>query len=445
MARVVESADRRRFIRLSAAGGAAVGLAGAVPRGFSQPAPPPRPGDGQTVTEPERDVPVWGQYDVVVVGGGIAGVAAAVAAARNGASTCLLEKEFALGGLATLGNVVVYLPLCDGMGNQVIAGIGEELLRLSVADGFNPIPACWLPDGDMEQRRKVRYRVTFNPASYMLALEEWVLASGVHLRYDVRFCTVVKRGDTIQAVVVESKSGRSAVLCRAVVDASGDADVCARAGEPTVSVRTNVAAGWFYTWDRQQLRLVPHSEEFGRDPNLAPKGERGFAGDDADDVTAQVIESRKGIRRRLEALRGKSPDKPLFAAILPTIPSFRMTRRLHGAAVVRESDDRRWCDGCVGMTGDWRKAGPIYFLPLGCLVGVVSKNLTVAGRCISADGPAWDVTRVIPTCAVTGEAAGTAAALAARDCGGDVSRLPLHVLQRRLQEQGVPMDRRLAR
>ena len=82
----------------------------------------------KTVEEPAREIPVWGEYDVIVVGGGVAGVAAAVAAARNGARVCLIEKAHALGGLATLGLVVYYLPLCDGRGNQVIGGLGEEII-----------------------------------------------------------------------------------------------------------------------------------------------------------------------------------------------------------------------------------------------------------------------------------------------------------------------------
>ncbi|MBT6144972.1 MAG: FAD-dependent oxidoreductase, partial [Gemmatimonadetes bacterium] len=85
------------------------------------------------VTEAERTLPVTAEADVIVAGGGIAGVAAAIAAARNGASVCLLEKSYGLGGLATLGNVTVYLPICDGMGRQVMGGLAEELLHLSVA------------------------------------------------------------------------------------------------------------------------------------------------------------------------------------------------------------------------------------------------------------------------------------------------------------------------
>ncbi len=409
----------------------------------------PKPADGArgpqpTLLEAERRLPVSGSFDVVVVGGGIAGVAAAVAAARNGASTCLLEREQGLGGLATLGNVVVYLPLCDGQGNQVIAGMGEELLKLSVGDGFNPLPACWLPNGDVEQRRKERYRVTFNPASYTLDLEEWVLQARVKLLYDTRFCDVLRDGNRIQAVVVENKSGRSAIVAGCVVDATGDADVCARAGERTVSLRTNVAAGWFYTHDRKQMHLVCNSEDFPRDPREMPKTARVFAGDDAEDVTAQILATRVLIRARLAKLRADAKGGPVFPAILPLVAGFRMTRRLEGRIVLREEDNRRWFDDTVGMTGDWRSAGPVYFLPLGCMAGTVNDNLITAGRCISADGPAWDVTRVIPTCAVTGEAAGTAAALACRAGDGRLSRLGPVALQEHLRRQGVLIDRSFA-
>ena len=80
----------------------------------------------QMFAEPERNIPIEAEYDVCVLGGGVAGAAAALAAAREGTKTCLIEKEYALGGLATLGLIVIYLPLCDGNGRQVISGIGEE-------------------------------------------------------------------------------------------------------------------------------------------------------------------------------------------------------------------------------------------------------------------------------------------------------------------------------
>lgn len=391
------------------------------------------------ISEPARRVPVSGSYDVVVVGGGIAGVAAAVAAARCGASVCLLEKECALGGLATLANVIVYLPLCDGMGRKVIGGLGEELLKLSVHDRPEAIPACWRRGGDKAERPRKRYRVNFNPAVYMLALEALVLKEGVTLCYDTRFCDVVRKGARVTAVIVENKSGRSALTCGAVIDASGDADVCARAGEETVSLRTNVRAGWYYYRAGGAPKLSCLSKPFDSYGRKHPRGGRGYGGEIAEDVTAQMVDTRKLMRKQLPALaRGGEPVEPL---ILPLIPSFRMTRRLRGRFELEESDDHGWFADVIGMTGDWRKRGPVYALPFRCLTGVKTDNLLVAGRCISAGNSAWDVTRVIPTCAVTGEAAGTAAALACAEARGRVSKLHFGRLRARLDAQGVMIDR----
>ena len=107
------------------------------------------------VTEPERRLEIKEKYDVVVAGGGIAGISAALAAARGGAKTLLIEREFSLGGLATLGLVTIYLPLCDGKGRQVSFGIAEELFRLSVKYGAEAnYPEMWLSDHTVEERAK---------------------------------------------------------------------------------------------------------------------------------------------------------------------------------------------------------------------------------------------------------------------------------------------------
>lgn len=399
------------------------------------------------VIEPAKRLPVTGAYDVVVVGGGIGGVAAAVAAVRNGAKTALIEKECALGGLATLANVIVYLPLCDGKGHQVIAGLGEELLRLSIRDGYDRVPTCWEPGGDTEARKEKRYRVRFNPASYLLELERLVVDTGVDLFYDTRFCDVGRDADSVRAVIAESKSGRSAFLCKTVVDASGDADVCARAGEEVVSLKTNVASAWFYASEGKGkgLKLIPLSQSFPADPRKKPNDCPGYAGDDVRDVTAQILHSRRLLRARLEAMRGGDDASDVSPILLPTIASFRMTRRLKGTLELKESDERRFFDDCVGMTGNWRKSGPIYYLPLRSLAGTKNRNLLAVGRCISAAGPCWDITRVIPTCAVTGEAAGVAAARAAQTTDGNVDRLDISALQATLKDQGVIIDSSFAR
>lgn len=377
---------------------------------------------------------------MIVVGGGMAGVAAAVAAARNGAAVALLEKECSLGGLATLGNVVIYLPLCDGMGHQVVKGLSEELLKLSVRDRYDKIPSCWTPGGDIQERIHSRYRVQFNPASFMLALEELLLEEGVAVHYDTRFCDVKKKGAQIAAVVVENKDGRSALLAKTVVDATGDADVCARAGEKTVSLATNTPTAWFFYSDGEDVKLSTVHVPFDGHGQSVSTGESGYAGDRACDVTQHVIDSRKLIRKEL-ALRAVSSGS-VHPLVLPTIPTFRMTRRLKSSIELDEADERKCFPDSIGMTGDWRKPGPVYYLPFRALIGVKTANLIAAGRCISA-GTAWDITRAIPACAVTGEAAGTAAALASHMKSPRFSGIDIHALQAQLRKQKVLLKKQI--
>ena len=400
------------------------------------------------VLEPERKVPVTGAYDVVVAGGGIAGVAAAVAAARNGASVCLLDKESGLGGLATLGNVIVWLPICDGRGRQVIGGLGEELLRLSVADlgqnnptaQFFGVPTCWLPGGDAVERKKKRYVAHFNPVAYTLALEKLVVDNGVTLLYDTRVCQVQRDGERIRHVIIENKSGRQAVAARVVVDATGDADLCYLGGEQTESLDSNVLCGWFYLLKDGVPHLQCLSNRF--DPNCGKNNADGpfLRGDDAEQVTAHILGTRDLVRRRIAEWRELNPGVEIQPFQLPTIACFRMTRRLVGEFSLGERHMHQFLPDATGFTGDWRKAGPVYSIPLRALRGVRNRNLLTAGRCISADTTVWDATRAIPTCAVTGEAAGTAAALAAKTADGDVHALDVARLQAVLRDQRVLLD-----
>lgn len=400
------------------------------------------------IAEPSRQTPVAGDYDVVVVGGGIAGVAAAVAAARSSARVCLVERYCALGGLATLGNVTMWLPICDGRGKQVIAGLGEELLKLSVADLpkdypaalFRRVPACWIGEGSRLERSRHRYRADFNPASYFLALEKLLVDSGVTLLYDSRFCAVHRQGAGLSHVIIENKSGRSALAARTFVDATGDADVCFAAGEETQSLDSNVLAGWFYTLAGGELKLHHLSKPYS--PLADTEGAEGpfFCGDDAGQVTAHIVETRAMLRDRLARFRAEHPEKDAQVLMPATFACFRMTRRLVSDFSLGEKHIHQWFDDAVGLTGDWRKPGPVYALPLRSLRARQSNNLLAAGRCISADTTAWDVTRAIPTCVVTGQAAGTAAALAARHAQGDLGALDFSLLKNGLLEQGVLLD-----
>jgi hypothetical protein len=403
-----------------------------------------------TVLEEARQIPVVGSYDVVVAGGGIAGVSAALAAARAGSTVCLLEKACALGGLATLGNVIVYLPLCDGLGHQVSAGISEELLLLSVNDvpaaipeiHVKPVPSAWRKGGTIAERMKERYLAAFNPVTFAYKLERLLLRNKVKLYFDTRFVAARKEGTRISEVFVENKSGRCAIRCKAVVDATGDADVCAAAGEKTASLRSNVRCGWYYYLDNGQLKLSCLSKAMDSDGRRLPSSGRNFRGDDADQVTAMLLASRQLTMRDFQTRTANSAGLT-FPVMLPQIPCFRMTRRLVGNRVLRKSDDRRWFENTLGMTGDWRHSGPVYCLPLEILAGVQTANLITAGRCISSAGRAWDVTRAIQTCAVTGQAAGTAAAFLALDQLHDFQNLEVETLQKYLQKNKVIINRKL--
>ena len=155
--------------------------------------------------------------DIAVVGGGHAGIEAALAAARNGAKVMLTEKQCILGGLATAGIVTIYLPLCDGKGKQVSFAIAEELLKLSVMYGAeDKYPKAWLEGGSIEEKTKKRYEVQFNPHLFAIEAEKLLVSAGVKILYNTQICETVMNGDKISAVIVENKSGRGALLTQAV-------------------------------------------------------------------------------------------------------------------------------------------------------------------------------------------------------------------------------------
>ena len=384
-------------------------------------------------TEPARELSSFESRDVVVAGAGFAGVSAALAAARLGASVCLVEKSCSPGGLGTLGLVTDYLPLCDGLGTQLIGGIGEELmLGVSRYDGSAP-PAGWRKGSGVPAGSDGRYMLTYNPAAMELYLEEALLREKVTLLYDTRCCGVLKDRDRITGLIVENKSGRGVIEGKMFVDATGDADLCAAAGEPVIESGQNVCAWWFYSSGDGISTLNRRSDAFWP----VTEGTATYRGCDGRDVSALLTESRSRIRRFLAEKGGAA--QPL---LVPHLPQFRMTRRIAGRETVREEDEGRWFESAIGLCGDWRRAGPRYSIPFGALCPERTVNLLAAGRCISSDEAAWDTLRVIPVCAVTGEAAGTAAALAAAG-SRDTRNLSVRSLQEQLKKQGVILDRAL--
>jgi hypothetical protein len=346
--------------------------------------------------------------DVAVLGGGMAGVAAALASARSGARTLLLEKEYALGGLATLGLIVVYLPLDDGLGVKMSASLSEELLRCPLDIGPGEIPAVWADEqATEEERRGVRYQVTYNAASMMIAAERLLLNAGVKLLYDARLSSAETEGNRVKAVGVETKRGRMEVEAAAFIDCTGDADLCYLAGERTVDDPTNRRTGWYYSYDGEKLRLHQQTDPLH---TQIPPGSRLYSGTDPEEITQSLIDQRGMILDHVRALRAGG-DPNAYPLLIPAYHGLRMTRRLEtGMHFSEDAHDYVWFHDAIGMIGNWKKSGHRYSIPYRAIKAETFANLYAAGRCCCAEKSGWDLTRVIPTCAVTGEAAGLAAA-----------------------------------
>lgn len=382
--------------------------------------------------------PINYECDVCVAGGGVAGIAAAIAAARRGAKVILLERGFMLGGLATAGIVTIYLALCDGMGNQVTFGLAEELFMLSIEHGAEDrYPTAWLDGKGKEDRQKSRFEVQFNPQFFAISAEKLLLSLGVKILYGAPIVAVAKTDERITEVVIEGKGGREAISVGSVVDATGDADVCKLAGEDTVLFEQgNVLAAWYYGYGDGKYKInmcgfcdVPEEDRTpGQETPMLVN--RRFVGLDTGELSEMVQLSHTAIERNILSHRSETPD--LVPVTVATIPQIRMTRRISGVTTLDTSDDKKYFEDSVGTFSNWKKRGPIYELPLSSLYGNKVKNLITAGRCTSATEAMWDVTRVIPVCAVTGEAAGAAAAVCKDFAGINIAELQDH-----LRTQGV--------
>ena len=390
------------------------------------------------IVEKERSIDIVGSYDVAVAGGGIAGVSAALAAARLGQKVVIIERMYAMGGLATLGLVTIFLPLCDGCGRQVSFGIAEELIRLSVRHGYETdYPYGWLnPAEDGASHGAQRYQVRYNAQVFSVLLEQLLKEEHVDILYGTLVAGVCKEEGSIKALIIENKNGRSVIGTGSVVDATGDADICKMAGAELADYKKgNALAAWFYETvnGRTSLHMLGAADVLAQDGDVRIpdklEGKR-ISGMDAAAISEMMVESHA---RSLEAfLKCGDTSETHSLTALAAIPQLRMTRRLCGSYTLDDSEKHKRFEDSIGMVGDWRKRGPVHEIPLRSLYTEKVRNLAAAGRCISVTDSMWDITRVIPASAVTGQAAGTALAL-----NKDITGIDVISLQKSLRGSGV--------
>ncbi len=414
------------------------------------------PGSPSTVAEPLREIPVRHETEVLVVGGGSAGVAAAVAAARAGARVMLVERSGSLGGLSTGGLILLLLTLDDGRGRQVVGGLCQEIVDRLAARGAAYFPAAseWgSADRTLVARDQrfglvwghaphaVRYSVAYDAEEMKLALAELAREAGVELLLHAWGCDPWTEDGRVAGVFFESKAGRFAIRARSVIDATGDGDLFARLGCAHEKERV-LPWQWFVVGgveDADSAAARGHGfRAIGDGRVLMPWGatekiSRAIDATSPEDLTYAELECRQRVMAELDRLR---KEDPAFArAHLCRVAEqlgITESRRLVGRRVLGHADmDHVFGDG-VALTGHWTKYGALYSIPYDCLLAREHPNLLVAGRCISVDHRVHHATKEIPACFATGEAAGAAAALALREgveaCALDVVKLRAHLV-----------------
>jgi hypothetical protein len=445
------------------------------------------------VTEPARTLPVYGEFDVVVIGGGPAGLAASVSAAKHGARTLLVERYGFLGGMGTAGGVTNFAGLYgrkNGEMQQLVHGVVDDLLaRMDALGGLNQAQ-----DG-MAGRIRVR---SYDVSAYKCAADQMLVASGVQLLFHAWAAAVLMDGQAITALVVETKSGRQAIRARRFIDCSGDADVAHFAGVPfelgdgrgsalfpSTMFRVGhvdagpalAAVGEFkaindlmaqsearqpgrYQFPRKGAILRPQKNPAEWRANVTQIRNAAGTAMDATDARQLSEGELEGRRQITEYFRFLKNEVPGFAgsAIIDIAPQvgIRETRRICGAYMLTGEDilsSARFADviGINAWPMEMHVDGAIRWdfprdenrayndLPWRMLLTREVDNLLVAGRCASMAHEGQSAARASGGCFVMGQAAGTAAAQLAD--GAAFAATDVARLQQVLLDDGVYFDR----
>jgi hypothetical protein len=384
--------------------------------------------------EPARDLPVARGTDVIVVGGGPTGLAAAIASARAGAKTTLMERFGYLGGTATAS----LMACINGFRNQVepdftqtVRGIAEEIvLELKRLGGLgrSPYPQKSYPTepGQME------YSYAIDTEKFKYVTLKMCVDAGVDLLFHTWFADAIVEDGTVRGVIVENKSGRQALLAKVVVDASGDGDVAARAGAPFWQVvrdeapRLNDALMYRIEFGASRPGGT-HACDFGRNSVVWGPGVGPISGVDAEELSAAEVKARLRVYEDFAAKQVKDPVLA-DARVIETPPALgiRQTRFIEGEYKLTAEDalEGRRFDDVVAISScpiihyyGYRRylEHEGYDIPYRCLVPQKVDNLLIAGRCLSSEQQPYESHRAMVPIMAIGQAAGVAAALSARE------------------------------
>ena len=414
-------------------------------------------------------------YDVIVIGGGTAGVIAATQAGRAGATTLLVEKAARLGGTVTNGGVN-FPALFYAWGKQVIAGIGWELVARAVVEGGGTLPNF----ADLSKSHP-HHHVFVDATLYAALCDEFVLDSGADLLLHSMLASAEQDGDGWK-VQVCTKSGLTKMQAKVLIDCTGDADVAAIAGlelniPESCQPATQVCKASGYDMDSLDLEAIDRAfveavaagevkaEDAGWHINRpAVSGWLRKGGRNASHVrcrdardslgrTKLEVEGRRGVYRLYHFLRKQPGLENLRIDFASPECGVRETATITGKGTVTLDDysnGRKWDDAICysfypidlhGMDSDEWQAWPLEkgivpTVPRGALLPQGSRNLVAAGRCISSDRLANSSLRIEATCMATGQAAGVMAVLASRT-GVEVESLKLAEIHAMLQEHGA--------
>jgi len=409
----------------------------------------------KTFQEPGREIPVARDTDVVVVGGGPAGFAAAVASARSGARTTLVERFGFLGGMATAGlmaNLNGFRNQVEPDSTQTVRGIAEELvlaLKAGGGTGKSPYPQKEYPG----EPGAMAYSYAVDTEKVKFETLRMCVRAGVDAMFHCWFSSPIMENGRVRGVIVEDKSGRRALLAKTVVDATGDGDVAARAGAPFRGTMDDAehALGNSLMY-RIQLEPghppVAGMMDLGRDLVVWGPYSAAVDGTNADELSRVEAESRLKVLADFAEKQSANPGlQGAKVAETPVMMGIRQTRFIDGDYQLTGEDaiaGRRFPDviaisSCpiISWYGKRRYlTHEGYDIPYRCLLPKMVEGLLVAGRCISSDQRAYESHRAMLPMMAIGQAAGTAAALSARE-GISPRALSVPLLQRALLGQNA--------